>query len=117
MFWQWSFRYHPNSFDEVGESPEAALPPAAMVGEVNRYNHRGDEDYYSQAGALYRLMNEAQRKLLVGNIVGAMKSVPPFIQKRQIAHFGKADKEYGERVESGLAAAVPGDPSQVSVPK
>ena len=109
--------YHPNSFDEVGESPEAALPPSAMAGAVDRHNHRGDEDYYTQAGALYRLMNEDQRKLLVNNIAGAMKSVPGFIQKKQVEHFRKADKEYGERVEKALKAATPGDPLRVPVVK
>ena len=109
--------YHPNSFDEVGETKEAALPPYAMVGAMDRHNHRSDGDYFSQAGALYRLMDEGQRKLLVGNIVGAMKSVPEFIQKKQIAHFKKADKEYGEGVEKGLARAQPGDPLRVPVVK
>ena len=109
--------YHPNSFDEVGELAVAAPPPSTMFGAVNRYNHRGDEDYYSQAGDLYRLMNEEQKKLLVGNIVGAMKSVPEAIQKRQLAHFAKADKDYGGRIEAGLARVEPGDPRQVPVVK
>ena len=88
-----------------------------LSGAVNRYNHRGDEDYYSQAGDLYRLMNGEQRQLLVRNIVGAMKSVPELIQKRQVAHFHKADREYGAAVEAGLAAARAGDPRQVPVVK
>ena len=112
-----SHNYHPNSFDEVGESPQAALPSSAMFGAVDRHNHRNDEDYYSQAGALYRLMKEDQRTLLVNNIVGAMKSVPAFIQKKQVEHFRKADKEYGDRVEKGLKAAMPGDPLRVPVVK
>ena len=97
--------YHPNSFDDVVESRDGALPPYALSGSIARHDHRGDEDYYSQAGDLYRLMSEGQRALLVGNIVGAMKSVPTFIQRRQIEHFKKADEEYGDRVEKGLAAA------------
>jgi catalase len=62
-------------------------------------------------------MSEGQRALLVANIVGAMKSVPDFIQKRQIDHFEKADPEYGARVEKGLAPAKAGDPRQVPVVK
>jgi catalase len=62
-------------------------------------------------------MSEPQRALLVSNIVGAMKSVPESIQKRQIAHFTKADPEYGARVAKGLAHAQPGDPRQVPVVK
>jgi catalase len=32
-----------------------------------------------------------------------MASVPPAIQHRQIAHFKRADADYGERIERGLA--------------
>jgi len=96
--------YHPNSFDGVAERPDAALPPYAHVGAVARYDQRADADYYSQAGALYRLMSEAQRQLLTDNIVGAMRAVPRDIQLRQIAHFKQADADYGARVERGLAA-------------
>ena len=109
--------YHPNSFDDVQELNDGRLPPYALTGGIGRHNHRGDEDYYSQAGDLYRLMNEEQKALLTGNIVGAIKSVPDFIQKRQVEHFKKADKDYGARVEKGLAAATAGDPKQVPVTK
>jgi catalase len=109
--------YHPNSFDDVTEAKEAAPPPYAASGAIGRHDHRSDTDYYSQAGDLYRLMSEGQRALLVANIVGAMKSVPDFIQKRQIDHFEKADPEYGARVEKGLAPAKAGDPRQVPVVK
>ncbi|MEO7733665.1 MAG: catalase-related domain-containing protein, partial [Kofleriaceae bacterium] len=89
----------------------------AGTGAVQRYDHRDDADYHSQAGALYRLMREDQRALLVANIVGAMRSVPAHIQDRQIAHFKKADDDYGARVERGLAHARAGDPRQVPVVK
>jgi catalase len=47
-------------------------------------------------------MSTAQKQLLIDNIVGAMKTVPRAIQKRQIAHFSKADPAYGEGVAKGL---------------
>lgn len=47
-------------------------------------------------------MSAAQKKLLINNIVGAMKSVPREIQERQIAHFTKADPAYGQGVARGL---------------
>ena len=94
--------YHPNSFDGVTEVAGSAPPPYAHTGPVQRYDQRSDGDYYSQAGALYRLMSAEQQALLVDNIVGAMASVPPAIQQRQIAHFKKADDDYGSRVERGL---------------
>ena len=109
--------YHPNSFDEVAVLKDGELPPYALAGSIHRHDHRGDEDYYSQAGDLYRIMSEEQKKLLTDNIVGAMRSVPALIQKRQIAHFVKADDDYGARVERGLASARAGDPRQVPVVK
>jgi len=96
--------YHPNSFDGVTDAAQAALPPFAGTGPVKRYQHQDDGDYYSQAGALYRLMSDAQRALLTDNIAGALSQVPPHIQQRQVAHFQKADDDYGARVERGLLA-------------
>jgi len=109
--------YHPNSFDEVAVANDGELPPYASSGPVLRHDHRADLDYYTQAGGLYRLMSEAQKKLLTDNIAGAMKSVPSFIQDRQLEHFKRADADYGARVARGLTLATPGDPRQVPVVK
>jgi catalase len=109
--------YHPNSFDEVAELSEARSAPYAVGGAIDRHNHRNDEDYYSQAGDLYRLMSEEQRALLAGNIAGALKFVPEVIQNKQLEHFKKADPEYGERVALTLRGTRPGDPKQVPVTK
>lgn len=94
--------YHPNSFDQVVERSEVEPPPYMGVGAIGRYDHRTDSDYHSQAGDLYRLMSQQQKDLLIRNIVGAMKTVPEFIQRRQIEHFLKADREYGVGVMKGL---------------
>lgn len=94
--------YHPNSFDGVQEAKEATLPPYMRVGPIARYNHRVDDDYYTQAGDLFRLMNAQQKQLLIDNIVGAMSRIPEFIKLRQIEHFMKADPAYGEGIRKGL---------------
>ena len=62
-------------------------------------------------------MNADQQALLIKNIVGAMKSIPKFIQERQVEHFMKADKKYGEGVKEGLSKALADDPRKVSVVK
>lgn len=97
-----SQNYHPNSFDGVTETPSSERPPYLGVAAVDRYNHRLDGDYYSQAGDLYRLMSADQKKLLTDNIIGAMKTVPESIQRRQIEHFLKADQAYGQTIKKGL---------------
>ena len=99
--------YHPNSFDGVTETRRADPPPYLGTGSVARHDHRADEDYYSQAGALYRLMSASQKRLLIENIVGAMRGVPEFIQLRQVEHFTKADAEYGAGVRAGLGLEKP----------
>jgi len=111
------WNYHPNSFDDVEVLEDGKLPPYTFTGALHRHDHRGDADYYSQAGDLYRLMSRAQRDLLIRNIVGAMHSVPDHIQERQVQHFLAADEEYGEGVRRGLASAAKGDPRQVPVTK
>lgn len=100
--------YHPNSFDNVSESQDAT-PAYTNVDAITRYNHRADDDYYSQAGALYRLMSEAQKKTLVNNIAGTMISIPDFIKVKQVAHFMKADKDYGQRIATLLGVDIKTD--------
>jgi catalase len=99
--------YEPNSYaTEPKEAPAYTEPPLALAGDAARWNHRLDEDYYSQPGALFRLMSPAQQQLLIDNIVGSMKGVPEAIQRKQIAHFTKADPAYGAGVAKGLGLKV-----------
>lgn len=98
--------YQPNSFDGPVEDPRMKEPPLKISGDADRYNHRDGNEDYSQAGDLYRLMNAGQKAQLIGNLVGALKPVPRFIQARQIGHFYKADPEYGSRVADGLGIKI-----------
>ena len=94
--------YNPSKFDDYSEDSNAIEPPLHTQGGdvAMRYNHRDTEDdYYVQAGDLYRLMNDAQKEALCQNIKEAMEGVPADIKKRQIEHFKKADPAYGKRVE------------------
>src|ERR1035437_1912304 len=94
--------YEPNSFGGPAENPEYSERLQAISGAVGRYDHRVDEDYYSQPGNLFRLMTADEKKRLIGNIVASMQSVPQRIQELQIQHFFKADPAYGEGVARGL---------------
>jgi len=94
--------YQPNSFDGPSDNRDYAEPPLLLSGHADRHDHRVDDDYYSQAGDLYRLMDSAARERLVSNIVDAMKGVPEFIQQRQVEHFTKADADYGLAISKGL---------------
>ena len=94
--------YEPNSFDQWQEQPDFAEPPLTLEGAADHWNHRGDEDYYSQPGALFRLLDAAQQQRLFDNIADDMREVPEVIQRRQIAHFSKADPAYGAGVAKAL---------------
>lgn len=94
--------YEPNSFGGAAEKPDYREPPLRISGDADRYNHREGNDDYTQAGDLFRLMDDAARARLIGNIAAAMRDVPKAIQLRQLGHFMKADKEYGSGIAQGL---------------
>ena len=56
--------YEPNSYGEWQEQPGFREPSLALDGAADHWNHRQDEDYYSQPSLLFRLMNPQQRKVL-----------------------------------------------------
>lgn len=98
-----TLNYEPNSFGEWREAKHAAEPPLALDGQAaDRWNHRVDEDYYSQPGALFRLMNDDQKQQLFGNIGRHMAGVPEEIQRRQLEHFRRADPAYAAGVAKAL---------------
>ncbi|MEK6447877.1 catalase KatA [Priestia aryabhattai] len=102
-----SVYYEPNSFSgptESHENKQAAYPVSGVADSV-AYDHN---NHYTQAGDLYRLLNEDERTRLVANIVEAMKPVEKEeIKLRQIQHFYKADPDYGKRIADGLGLSVP----------
>ncbi len=94
--------YQPNSSGEWAEQPDFREPPLSIEGAADHWNHRADEDYFSQAGALFRLMTQAQREALFGNTARSIGGAPREIQLRHLAHCYKADPAYGK----GLAEAL-----------
>ena len=89
--------YEPNSFGGPVHAPALREPALRLDGLAYRHDHRRGNDDYRQPGALFRLLDEAQRQRLGANIAAAMNGVPAFIIDRQLVHFDRADAEYGER--------------------
>jgi catalase len=100
--------YEPNSFGGPVEDHRFKEPPLAIEGPADRYGHRAGNDDYTQAGNLFRLLTPEQRGRLMDAIAGAMQGVPDFIQRRQVAHFAKADPAYGAGVAARLGLAAQG---------
>ncbi|NLV42228.1 MAG: catalase [Candidatus Hydrogenedentes bacterium] len=95
--------YEPNSYGEWREQPEHAEPPLPLSGAADHWSHReDDDDYYSQPGALFRLMTPAQQEALFGNTARAMGDAPREIKVRHIGNCLKADPAYGKGVADAL---------------
>ena len=94
--------YEPNSLGLWKESPEVKEPPLANSGDIYHWDHREDDDYYSQPGALFRSMSAQQQQVLFSNTAASLTGVTDDIKKRHIGNCYKADKAYGEGVAKAL---------------
>ncbi|MGE0580823.1 MAG: catalase [Steroidobacteraceae bacterium] len=98
--------YEPNSYGEWQEQPEYAEPPLALEGAAASWNHRVDTDYYSQPGALFRLMGASQKQALFANTARSIGDAPRDIQLRHIGHCLQADPAYGKGVADALGIPI-----------
>ena len=92
-----SVNLYPN--DRTGEGapapiPEIAEPPMLILGEawILTYDTQ-DEDNFTQAGNLYRLMSDEQKNQLTGNIADGLIHAPPSVQERMLVQFATADAD------------------------
>jgi len=94
--------YEPNSYQEWVEQPDFREPPLALQGSADHWNHREDDDYFSQPGALFRLMDAAQKQVLFDNTARSIQGASAQVKQRHIDNCTAADPEYG----SGVARAI-----------
>lgn len=95
--------YEPNSYGEWQEQPDFREPPLDLEGAADHWSHREDnDDYYSQPGNLFRMMNPEQQKALFENTARAMGDAPKEIKIRHMGNCMKADPAYGEGVAKAL---------------
>ncbi len=98
--------YEPNSYGQWQQQPAFAEPPLSIEGAADHWNHREDDDYYSQPRALFNLMSPAQKKVLFENTARAMGDAPREIKVRHIGNCLKADPAYGKGVADALGIPV-----------
>jgi catalase len=79
-------------------------PELPITGDAGRYDFRGLEDDYTQAGNLFRLMTVQERQNLCDNLAGPLSTVDEDILQRQLRQFDKADPAYGRGVRASLKA-------------
>lgn len=98
--------YEPNSYSQWQEQPDFSEPPLSIEGMADHWNHREDDDYYSQPGNLFRLMSSEQQQILFANTARSIGEVPKEIQLRHISHCLKADPIYGKGVADALKVSL-----------
>lgn len=98
--------YYPNDQADTGAPvPDSQLmaPPMPVLEDAWIGHHdQSDEDYYSQAGDLFRLMSEDQKQQLINNIAGGLSQATDSVQARMVEQFTKADSSYGQRIKAAL---------------
>jgi catalase len=77
-------------------------PPLPVIGDIGRYDPRGQDDDYTQAGNLFRLLAAQEKQNLADNIANAMHTVSPAIIELQLRQFDRADPAYGNGVRASL---------------
>lgn len=97
-----TLHYEPNSYGEWQEQSEFAEPPLSLEGVADHWNHREDDDYYSQPGKLFRIMSPAQQQVLFSNTACAMGDSTTEVKVRHIGNCLKADPAYGKGVADAL---------------
>lgn len=99
-----STNYYPNEDIHAPKpAPEYTEPPLPILTEawIKAYNTEED-DNFSQAGDLFRLMNITQKQQLVDNIAGGLKMANAIIQEKMLKQFYAADAEYGDMLRKAL---------------
>lgn len=97
--------YEPNSFGGPKEDPKYLERPystTATTEKIGRYDHREDNDDYTQPGNLWRLFSDDEKNRTAKNIAGSLGQTPLRIQKLQLSHFAKCDPDYAQRIVKEL---------------
>lgn len=95
--------YEPNSYNGAKEDKSYLEPDLQIFGAANRWDHRIDEDYYSNPRALFNIMNENQKNQLFSNIVDSFDGVDEDIIKRALMHFEKIDSNYAIGIKKEMS--------------
>jgi catalase len=98
--------YEPNSFSQWQQQPDYIEQPLMITGDAAHWDHRDDDDYFSQPGNLFCLMNEQQKTSLFNNTAEAVGGAQHFIQIRRIRNCYMADPDYGRGVAKALGLSM-----------
>lgn len=97
-----SSNYEPNRHGTYPQERSANEPPLAVEGDIARYDHRLDDDYYSHPRALFNRFGSDEKQRLFQNIAEAISGVPAHIVERQLTLFEKIDPVYATGVREAI---------------
>ncbi|HDZ5339224.1 TPA: catalase [Campylobacter fetus] len=96
--------YEPNSFGGPAENKDYLEPDLAISNAAQRFDHRVDTDYYSNAAALFAILPADEKERLYSNIAESMDGVEDFIIERALGHFEKINPAYAAGVKAALSS-------------
>lgn len=101
--------FYPN--DQINEGaptpdPTVEEPPMPILESawIKRYGMAEDEDHYSQAGDLFRLMDESQKVQLTTTIAEGLVQATDSVQQRMLEQFASADSDYAQRIKGLMSS-------------
>ncbi|NKB37437.1 MAG: catalase [Gammaproteobacteria bacterium] len=96
--------FYPNDNQDLPQAnPHYAEPAMPLEDEARIDRHsQDDEDYYTQAGDLFRLMSASQKDILCNNIAAGLSQAEPSVQERMLGYMQKADENYAEWVRDKM---------------
>lgn len=86
--------------DTVPEVLEPAMP-IEQDAWLDIYNTQ-DDDNFTQAGELYRIMSEDQKDQLANNIADGLSQVTEDVRERMYSQYEQADSDYATRVKAAV---------------
>ena len=98
--------YEPNSYQKPANIMMRKGAPLPSGIECRRYQVKLTDDDFVQAGNLYKIQSADAKSRMIKNVAGHLGSAKPHIRKRQIAHFKKANGEFGIGVEKSIMGKV-----------
>jgi len=101
--------FYPNDQLELPVPNTAYAPPPLPLTEdawVKPHN-QDDEDYFEQAGNLFRIFSTEQKQRLAETIAGGLSQAESTVQAGMLEFFNKADPEYAQLVRNHIDKLAP----------
>jgi len=100
-----SHNFYPNDQEDLPRPSASMAPPPLRLEDAWVQPHSQDEeDYFSQAGDLYRIMTDDHQDRLAETIADGLAEATQSVQTRVLGYLEKADPSYAARVAGKIAS-------------